>query len=91
MSQAKRVYSLQTKQKAIQAYESLKLTNKAVVKGVEISSISQLLQLFDIKNHSTLRHQLKQKYQTKEVVKKRLHNRGKKAELDREEQEDLKR
>jgi hypothetical protein len=88
---SRRVYSIQTRQKAIQAFNDLQNSGRAFINGQQITSISRFVQLLDIKRESTLRHWVKIQDWSKEAIKSRLHNRGRKSELEPEEIEDLKR
>ncbi len=68
----------------------MKNTGKTIVNGREITSLPQLFQLFDIKNESTFRYWLAKKDWNKDAVKSRLHQQGRKSELEDDEKDDLK-
>jgi hypothetical protein len=90
MASTKRIYSLQTRQKAAQAYNDWKQTGKAVVKGREVSTVKEITKLFDLKNESTLRSWASKDW-AKDALKKRLSLRGKKSKLSKEQKEKIKR
>ena len=85
----RRVYSLKTRQLGANAYKEFQESGKTNIKGQEITSVKEILTLLDVKNESTLRGWAKVSAWDRESVKKRFAKRGRKKNLEEEEEEKL--
>jgi hypothetical protein len=85
----RRVYTLKTLQLGSKAYNELLDSGKAILKGHEITKVSEILTLLDVKNESTLRGWAKIGKWDEKSVKKRNSNRGRKRVLKVEDEKSL--
>jgi transposase-like protein len=82
-----RVYSLKTRERAVQLAKEIKESGECSLNGVVLTSLRQLAKALDLRDESTLRYWIKQQCWDSDSVKERLANRGAKPMLAPDEQE----